>query len=274
MHFDFEALLLILAVVSGLIWLVDSLFLARSRQQPATSKTSGEPILVEYAKAFFPVLFAVLLLRAFLFEPFRIPSGSMMPSLLVGDFIVVNKFSYGFRAPVWHTRITEGDRPAKGDVIVFRYPEDETQDYIKRVIGLPGDEISYYNRRVLVNGVPLEIESDRVYQGLAELNGMVGGGGCDNRGAQCEVFVEHQGDASYNIMVNPNAYSIGGKFSVPADHYFVMGDNRDHSNDSRIWGFVPEENLVGKATRVWLHWDFREDGTGFDLSRIGLKISN
>ncbi len=273
-HFDFEALLLILATVSGVIWLADIAFLARLRQQPATSKTRREPVVVEYAKAFFPVLFAVLLLRAFLFEPFRIPSGSMMPSLLVGDFILVNKFSYGLRAPVWHTRITEGKRPERGDVVVFRYPEDESQDYIKRVVGLPDDHIRYYNRRLLVNGVAVSIKKDRVYQGLAELNQMKRANGCDRPRARCQVFVEQQGDASYNIMLDPDQYSVQGEFIVPEGNYFVMGDNRDNSSDSRIWGYVPEENLVGKAIRVWMHWDWREQGTGFDPSRIGQKISN
>jgi signal peptidase I len=273
-HFDFEALLLILATVSGVIWLVDIAFLARRRQQPATSKTGSEPIVIEYAKAFFPVLFAVLILRAFLFEPFRIPSGSMMPSLLVGDFILVNKFSYGLRTPVWHHQMTDGDRPERGDVVVFRYPEDESQDYIKRVIGLPNDHVSYYNRRLMVNGVVVSMEKDRVYQGLAELNGMANGNGCDRPRARCQVFVEQQDDASYNIMLDPDQYSVQGEFIVPDGHYFVMGDNRDNSNDSRIWGYVPEKNLVGKAIRVWLHWDWREQGSGFDPSRIGQKISN
>ena len=141
-HFDFEFLLLILTVVTGLLWLADVLVFARLRQQPATSKIKKEPLIIEYSRAFFPVLIAVLALRAFLFEPFRIPSGSMMPTLLVGDFILVNKFTYGLRLPVWQTRITEGNRPKRGDVVVFRYPKDEAQDYIKRVVGLPGDHVA------------------------------------------------------------------------------------------------------------------------------------
>ena len=171
-HFDFEFLLLILTAVTGLIWLADILLFARLRQQPASSKTKKEPLVIEYSRAFFPVLIAVLVLRAFLFEPFRIPSGSMMPTLLVGDFILVNKFTYGLRFPVWHNRITEGNKPKRGDVIVFRYPQDETQDYIKRVIGLPGDHVRYYNRRLTINDKPLEIETDRIYQGLGDLNKM------------------------------------------------------------------------------------------------------
>ncbi|MCP4980975.1 MAG: signal peptidase I [Gammaproteobacteria bacterium] len=274
MHFDFELLLLILTLVSGLLWLADVLLFARLRQQPAIGKAKKEPLVIEYSRAFFPVLCAVLVLRAFAFEPFRIPSGSMMPTLLVGDFILVDKFSYGLRFPVWHNRITEGDKPKRGDVIVFRYPQDESQDYIKRVVGLPGDYVSYYNRRLSINNKPLEIETDRLYQGLGDL-GMQGGGGCDRAGANCQVYIEANGQAMYTMMTNPNsAYGVSGEVIVPEGHYFVMGDNRDHSNDSRIWGFVPQENLVGKAVRIWMHWDWRTDGTGLDVSRIGRKISN
>ncbi len=274
-HFDFEALLLLLTLVAGLIWLLDILLLARLRRRPSTSLTKSEPLVIEYAKAFFPVLFAVLVLRALLFEPFRIPSGSMMPSLLVGDFILVNKFSYGLRLPVWHTRITEGDKPRRGEVVVFRYPNDESQDYIKRVVGLPGDHISYYNRRLSVNGKALEITDDRIYQGLAERNEMTGANGCDRAQAQCKVVIEKTGQTSYTVMTDPaSTYSVNGELFVPEGHYFVMGDNRDHSNDSRIWGFVPEENLVGKAVMVWMHWDWRTGGNGLDLSRVGQKISN
>ena len=274
-HFDFEALLLLLTLVAGLIWLLDILLLARLRRQPSISLTKPEPLVIEYAKAFFPVLFAVLVLRALLFEPFRIPSGSMMPSLLVGDFILVNKFSYGLRLPVWHTRITEGDKPRRGEVVVFRYPNDESQDYIKRVVGLPGDHISYYNRRLSVNGKALEITDDRIYQGLAERNEMTGANGCDRAQAQCKVVIEKTGQTSYTVMTDPaSTYSVNGELFVPEGHYFVMGDNRDHSNDSRIWGFVPEENLVGKAVMVWMHWDWRTGGNGLDLSRVGQKISD
>ena len=273
-HFDFEFLLLIMTAVTGFLWLADILLFARFRRQPAVSKTKKEPLLIEYSRAFFPVLLAVLVLRAFILEPFRIPSGSMMPTLLVGDFIVVNKYSYGLRFPVWHTRITEGDKPKRGDVVVFRYPQDESQDYIKRVIGLPGDHVSYYNRRLSINDVPLDIESDHVYQGLGDLNKMQNAGGCDRAGAKSQVYVE--GDESkYTVMVNPDrGLGVDGELFVPEGHYFVMGDNRDHSNDSRIWGYVPEENLVGKAVMIWMHWDWRSNGSGLELSRVGRKISN
>ena len=273
-HFDFEFLLVIATAVTGLVWLIDILFFARKRVPASASEVGHEPIIIEYSRAFFPVLLAVLVLRGFLVEPFRIPSGSMMPSLLVGDFILVNKFSYGFRLPVTHYRVTEGDRPKRGDVVVFRYPQDQSQDYIKRVVGLPGDKISYYNRRVSVNGELLELTPQQTYQGLAELNGMLGGSGCDRPQARCEVNVEANNGSSYTIMSNPAMYyGVSGEWVVPPGQYFVMGDNRDHSNDSRFWGYVPEQNLVGKAFMIWMHWDWRENGTGLDLSRIGRKIS-
>lgn len=273
-HFDFEFFLVIATAVTGLLWLTDTLLFARRRGAQALSQENREPLLVEYSRAFFPVLLAVLVLRAFIFEPFRIPSGSMMPTLLVGDFILVDKFSYGLRLPVTHHKITGGDKLQRGDVVVFRYPQDESQDYIKRVIGLPGDHISHYNRRLAINGVMVDIEEDHLYQGLGELNGMPGAGGCDRAAADCQVYVESVGEDSYTVMTNPaSSYGINGEFFVPEGHFFVMGDNRDHSNDSRIWGYVPEENLVGKAVRVWMHWDWRDGGSGLDLTRIGLKIS-
>lgn len=274
-HFDFEALLVVLTVFTAIVWLVDALFFAKKRKLLATSKTQHEPLIIEYSKAFFPVLFAVLVLRALLFEPFRIPSGSMMPSLLVGDFILVNKFSYGLRLPVLHNKVVEIDKPKRGEVVVFRYPNDESQDYIKRVIGLPGDHVSYYNRRLSINGEALKLSQQQIYQGLGDLNGMIGGSGCDTVAASCAVFTEQVDNSSYTIMTNPTVGNgRDGEIFVPEGHYFVMGDNRDHSNDSRYWGFVPEGNLVGKAVMVWMHWDFRSNGSGLDLSRIGTSISD
>lgn len=272
LHFDFEFLLVILTAISGLVWLLDIIFFAGKRK--GVTPARNEPLAVEYSRAFFPVLLAVLVLRAFIFEPFRIPSGSMMPSLLVGDFILVNKFSYGLRLPVNHYKLSEGDKPKRGDVIVFRYPQDPSQDYIKRVIGLPGDHVSYYNRRLSINGEPVVTTESHTYQGLGDLNGMPQAAGCDRKGAGCKVYNENIDNISYTMMTNPDStYSINGEVFVPEGHYFVMGDNRDHSNDSRIWGYVPEKNLVGKAVRIWMHWDWRSGGSGLDLSRIGRAIS-
>ncbi|MEE8364295.1 MAG: signal peptidase I [Gammaproteobacteria bacterium] len=273
-HFDFEFLLVVATAFTGLIWLIDVLFFAAARKKAATSKSPHEPILLEYSKSFFPVLFAVLVLRALLFEPFRIPSGSMMPSLLVGDFILVNKFAYGLRLPITHTRITRGEKPKRGDVAVFRYPEDETLDYIKRIIGLPGDHVSYYNRRLAVNGKPLKIKFSHKYEGLGDRNNMVEGSGCDKVGAECNVYYEKIGSTNHAVMTNPEVgFSFDGELFVPEGQYFVMGDNRDHSNDSRYWGFVPQKNLVGKAIMIWMHWDWRSGGNGLDFSRLGNRIS-
>jgi signal peptidase I len=274
-HFDFEFLLLAGTILTGIVWLVDLLFFAKKRKHEAISRGFHEPIIVEYSKSFFPVLFAVLILRGFLYEPFRIPSGSMMPTLLVGDFILVNKFDYGLRLPVTHTKITPGDRPKRGDIAVFRFPEDESLDYIKRIIGLPGDHISYYNRRLSINGSPVETEYQYDYEGLGESSDLMINQGCDHTKAECRVFTETLDRVEYTMMTNPGVrYSADGELFVPAGHYFVMGDNRDHSNDSRFWGFVPEENLVGKAVMIWMHWDWRSGGTGLDLSRAGTRISN
>jgi len=265
-HFDFEALLLLGTLLTGVIWLIDTLFFAKSRRLKAEGNTEYEPIIIEYSRSFFPVLLAVLVLRGFLLEPFRIPSGSMMPTLLIGDFILVNKFSYGIRLPVIHTKLTEGDKLKRGDVAVFRFPEDESLDFIKRVIGLPGDRISYYNRRLTINGKELDVKLDRVYEGqgtIASTN-MKGG----------EIYQEKLDGAMHMMMTDPDiGFTHNGELVVPEGKYFVMGDNRDHSNDSRFWGFVPEQNLVGKAIMIWMHWDWRDGGSGLDLSRIGTEIS-
>ncbi len=274
-HFDFEFLLVLLTLGSGLIWLIDHFMFAGQRQQEASSKPATDPIVVEYAKSFFPVLLAVMILRSFAYEPFRIPSGSMMPTLLVGDFILVNKYDYGLRLPVTHTKVNGGEKPKRGDVAVFRFPDDESKDYIKRVIGLPGDHISYYNRRLTVNDKPVNTRFLENYQGLGESSKQAINDGCDSVRAKCKVFIEQMDEVEYTMMTNPEVRLIAdGELFVPPGHYFVMGDNRDHSHDSRFWGFVPEENLVGKAVMIWMHWDWRSGGTGLDVSRIGTRISN
>ena len=264
MHFDFELLLLVLALVTGIVWLSDWLIFSRLRKQQATNITQGEPLVIEYSRAFFPVLLAVLVLRAFLFEPFRIPSGSMMPSLLVGDFILVNKFSYGFRMPVWHQRLTEGDAPEHGDVIVFRYPNYEHitgysgVDFIKRVVALPGDTISYEKDQLIVNGESVEYRKIGAYQGVDSGKSMSG----------YRHVREKINEADHDILLHPlgNSRKLS-KTTVPEGHYFVMGDNRAHSSDSRFWGYVPESYILGKAIGIWMHWDWNHNT--MQLSRIG-----
>ena len=243
---------------------------------PATAEAAvggyKEPVLVEYSRSFFPVILIVLLLRSFLVEPFRIPSGSMMPTLLVGDFILVNKFAYGLRWPVLNKKFVEIGEPQRGDVVVFRFPPDPTVDYIKRVVGVPGDEISYRDKTLYVNGEPAPQTAVRKYLGVGS------GAGMTNTDLRLEDLsgVEHQ------ILVDPkwpdykcNPYSalaVGQPLKVPQGRYFVMGDNRDNSNDGRCWGFVPEENLVGKAFAIWMSWDGDLDGFPIDWGRIGTRI--
>ncbi|UXI69662.1 signal peptidase I [Tahibacter amnicola] len=266
MHFDFALILVVLTSVTGVVWGIDSLFFAKGRSKfQSPDQPPREPVLVEYSRSFFPVLLIVLLFRSFLAEPFRIPSGSMMPTLLVGDFILVNKFAYGIRLPVVDKKIIEIGEPSRGDVVVFRYPEDPRQDYIKRVIGLPGDEISYHDRTLYVNGK--EVVQDRVglYDGNdSEARGLIHDG--------AESLVEHLDGVDHAIIEIPTRPRIReGTWNVPAGHYFVMGDNRDNSQDSRFWGFVPEQNLVGKAFVIWMSWRGLDNGW-VEFGRLGKLI--
>jgi signal peptidase I len=276
MDFDFALLLVVLTGVTGVVWLADRLLLAPIRRRraaalesmsslpPAERKTRAEeavrePILVEYARSFFPVLLLILLFRSFLAEPFKIPSGSMMPTLLVGDFILVNKFAYGLRLPVLNTKILPVGEPRRGDVFVFRYPENPKEDYIKRVIGLPGDEITYRNKTLYINGKEIPESYLGPYTGPSEPSRSMAG---------AQVKVEQLDGVGHRIMELPQM-QIGheGSWKVPDGYYFAMGDNRDNSLDSRFWGFVPEANLVGKALIIWMNWD-----SGVDFSRIGTLI--
>jgi signal peptidase I len=262
MNFDFPTFLVLASAITGGIWLIDSLFFAAKRRQQAGQDEEGavvkEPLLVEYSRSFFPVIFAVLILRSFLAEPFRIPSGSMMPTLLVGDFILVNKFSYGIRLPVLNKKVIEIGDPQRGDVVVFRYPKQPWVDYIKRVVALPGDRISYLNKTLFVNGRPMGQEQLGMYTGV--------GSGVQMTGAI--QLKENLDGVEHHILTHPMAPNLAmgcnvlrhGEVTVPDGHYFVMGDNRDNSNDSRCWGFVPDENLVGKAFGVWMSWDSNLDG--------------
>ncbi len=273
MNIDLELILTIGVLLTGGIWLWDSFFLAAYRKKRKRYNTRGssdakdgqppvhhEPWYIEYSKSFFPVLLIVLILRSFVAEPFRIPSGSMMPTLLVGDFILVSKYAYGIRLPVLKTKILEIGEPKRGDVAVFRFPRNPSDDYIKRIIGLPGDRVAYYNKSVYINGKEIE----QIYVGA--YNGFGSGSVMNNALMKRETLenVEH------DILITEDRMNVNGEYIVPSDHYFVLGDNRDNSNDSRFWGFVPEENLVGKAFIIWLNWDFQ--GGSFDASRIGERI--
>ena len=272
MNLDFPTLLVAATFITGILWALDAWWWAPRRRASAAQLEAGgagaeqvqkalkESTVVEYAKSFFPVILAVLLLRSFLVEPFRIPSGSMMPTLLVGDFILVNKYAYGIRLPVLNTKVIGVGAPQRGDVAVFRYPMDTRTDYIKRVIGVPGDVVEYRGKVLYINGeeIPQEI-----------LGSYIGSGsGLSASGASLRL--EQLGEVSHQILVETRRPSLDGEFRVPEGHYFVMGDNRDNSNDSRFWGTVPEQNLVGRAFLIWMNWDSAGGGVAWD--RIGDSI--
>jgi signal peptidase I len=258
---NFALILFVLLLVSGAIWALDSLLLKPKRQ--AGGK---DPWWVEYGSGFFPVILIVFVLRSFIVEPFKIPSGSMIPTLLVGDFILVNKFSYGLRLPIINKKVIDIGQPQRGDVMVFRYPEDPSLDYIKRVVGLPGDKVAYQNKRLTINGTPVETKKLGDYLHPERLY-------------YSKQFSEKLGDAEHRMLNDDDAPSFindavlfphrenclynnaGVICTVPPGHYFMVGDNRDNSRDSRVWGFVPDENIVGKAFLIWFNFS--------DLGRIG-----
>jgi len=277
MDFNFPAIMVSAVFITGIIWLLDAYILAPKRRSAANALTAQneggtgalseakekllkEPVVVEYARSLFPVILAVLVLRSFLVEPFRIPSGSMMPTLLVGDFILVNKFAYGVRLPVINSKVIDVGKPARGDVMVFRYPKNPSIDYIKRVIGLPGDKVAYYKKQLFINGQPAKQNGQESYAGV--------GAGVSMSGAKLRQ--EHLLGVNHDILIDESRATMEGEFTVPEGQYFVMGDNRDNSNDSRYWGFVPEENLVGKAFMVWMNWDSKADGVAWE--RLGNSI--
>ena len=292
---NFALLLFLVTVVTGVYWVAEKrVFLPRRRAASeqlvaeqarrsaelermgvkadsvdiaaAQHKLLAQPWWLDWTAGLFPVIVAVFVLRSFLFEPFKIPSGSMIPTLLVGDLILVNKFTYGLRLPVANTRITEGTPPARGDVMVFRYPPRPSLDYIKRVVGLPGDEVAYLNKRLTINGKPVSKES---LPDFFDKDGM----------RYSKQFEELLGDRRHGLLNDADrpafvpgaenfpfrencSYTVEGvTCKVPAGHYFMLGDNRDNSLDSRYWGFVPEANIVGKAIFVWMNFS--------DLKRIG-----
>lgn len=270
MKFDFALILTVLSALTGIIWLVDRLFFAKSRNlMVGNGEEVAEPVIVDYSRSLFPVLFLVLVLRSFIAEPFRIPSESMMPNLLVGDFILVNKYSYGIRLPVLNTKVIPIGEPKRGDVVVFRYPgkgdadPDKGVDYIKRIIGLPGDKVLVSEDQVTVNGQAFAYEPVGIFVGT--------GPSMNSNGTPIvrEMLPGHD----HTVLDEPG----GSPFQpdvwvVPPGHYFAMGDNRDHSADSREWGFVPEENLVGRAMVIWLNCSGWVCNNGFDYTRIGDTI--
>lgn len=246
----FALFMLTILAITGFIWLLDILVLRKRRAVGV-----NEPMIVEYSKSFFPVILVVFLIRSFIVEPFKIPSGSMMPTLLAGDFILVNKFTYGLRVPILNNTFLEVGHPKRGDVFVFHYPPDPSIDYIKRVIGVPGDKIAYRDKRLYVNGKQLDVELVDDYHYVGSGLNMV----------FAKRYSEELGGKTHDILLEDNTIVINAEIEVPAGHYFAMGDNRDNSRDSRVWGFVPENNLVGKAFLIW--WNFDNFG------RIGNTIN-
>lgn len=286
MDFDIALLLVVLSFASGIIWLMDKLLWEKDRRtkQQLEVEQKGkaisdqerdailaDPVLVDYAKSLFPIFFIVLILRSFIFEPFRIPSQSMMPNLWVGDFILVNKFSYGVRLPVLNKEIINSGRPKNGDVAVFRYPVKPSINFIKRVIGIPGDHVVYRNKMLYINEKPIPQKFLGHYAG--EGSGEKMNGAFLNK--ENLMGVEHDlllvpGKPDLSHMYFSEFFNQGHiDLVVPEGHYFVMGDNRDESHDSRFWGLVPEDNLVGKAFMIWFNWDV---GHGMFWERIGHSI--
>ena len=273
---NFALILFVLTVVSGAIWLADRLFLAQRRGADA-----HEPVFVEYAKSFFPVLLVVFLLRSFLAEPFKIPSSSMRPTLEVGDFILVNKFVYGIRLPIIEQKIIPLGDPKHGDVVVFRYPLNPSQDFIKRVVGVGGDEVTYRDKQLTVNGKPWPLKQDGSYSYLEGLR-------FETTQRLRETVDTGTGTKEHDIAWNPLAAAVypqnvrafpgrencdynehGFTCRVPPGHYFMMGDNRDNSDDSRYWGFVPDDHIRGRAFFIWFNWD---DISSLAFKRVGSGI--
>ena len=244
-HFNLEFFLVVATLISGVMLIVQRLM---------RNKHSRLYSVIETIASLFVVFFLVLVIRSFLIEPFRIPSGSMIPTLKVGDFILVNKYEYGIRLPVIRSKIMNNNTPARGDVVVFKYPRNTKSDFIKRVIGLPGDDVRYQNRTLYIN--EKEIKRTIII---------------DKSSATQKRYSEQFLNKPHDIVLyNKALVHSTTSWKVPAGHYFVMGDNRDNSNDSRSWGFVPESHLVGRAFMIWLNWDW--DNSLMDFSRIGTFI--
>ena len=257
---NFALFLLILLLVTGAVWLLDVAVLRKGR-----SAEAKQPWWIEYSISFFPVILIVFLLRSFLVEPFKIPSGSMIPTLLIGDFILVNKYTYGIRLPVLNVKVLDVGNPKRGDVMVFRYPDDPSLDYIKRVVGVPGDRLEYRNKRLTINGEPVAMRQIDDY--LSKERMQFSSRFVETLGVEHEILQDPDASAavsggrSFPFAANCNYNGASLTCRVPPGHYFMMGDNRDNSSDSRVWGFVPDENIVGKAFFIWLNLG--------DLGRFG-----
>ena len=255
MDINFPLILVLLVFVSGLIWLLDIVVLAprRRRREDESREVIREPVYVEYSKSFFPVLFIVLILRSFIVEPFQIPSPSMVPTLQIGDFILVNKFTYGLRLPVVRTKVMDINQPKRGDVMVF-FPPHERRYFIKRVVGLPGDQIVYRNNQLYINGEKVKEDLQATLPVTRPFY---------------QLFEEQLTQPSHQTrkLLNPARHGPNVSYKVPEGHYFMMGDNRNNSSDSRVWGPVPEENIVGKAFAIWMHWESLFSVPSF--SRVG-----
>ncbi|MCG9650130.1 signal peptidase I [Vibrio brasiliensis] len=291
----FSLILVIVTLVTGVVWVLEKLVFAKKRQEKLAeveAQTNGldaavlekvktQPWWIENSVSIFPVIAAVLVLRSFIYEPFQIPSGSMMPTLLVGDFILVEKYAYGLKDPVWRTQLVETGKPERGDIVVFKYPPQPNIDYIKRVVGLPGDTVRYNNKKEICIQSAGESTCQPVKLSNVEESQFI------QNGIPLIQLDEKLGEVGHQILVNPlrrdrvelyQPRNGVNEWVVPQGQYFVMGDNRDNSADSRYWGFVPEANLVGKAVAIWISFEFERDAdsvlpswipTGVRFNRIG-----
>ena len=256
LYFDIPLLLTTLTLLTGVLALADLLFLASKRK----ISRREIPVVFDYARSFFPVFLLVLVIRSFLVQPYRVPTGSLEPTILPGDFILVNQYTYGLRLPVINYKLINIGSPQRGDIVLFRYPIDPSTIFVKRVVGLPGDQIVYRNKELIINGQLAE--QQYVGPGLEAGSGFY---------SSVQLKTEDLVGVTHEIFINPRRHDPTDiELVVPPDNYFVMGDNRDNSNDSREWGLVPEQNLVGKAVGIWMSWDKHNKTVRWD--RIGRRL--